>query len=73
MKKNNYYAAMNECVNAIVDAINNKRSDAEYYRSCDMYKDAETGEMKEWAKECALEVDALADEMEKILHTKFGV
>lgn len=73
MKKSYYYAAMDECVTAIVTAINNNRSSADYYRNCEAYKDAETGETKEWAKESALEFDKLADEMEKILHRKFNV
>lgn len=43
MKKSYYYAAMDECQTAIVDAINSKRSSAEYYRNSETYKDAETG------------------------------
>lgn len=73
MKKSYYYAAMDECLNAIVYAINIKRKSADYCRTEDCFKDAETGELSEYAKNNALEYDAIADEMEKILHSKFNV
>lgn len=73
MKKSYYYAAMDECLTALVDAINSKRESADYYRTGDCFKDNETGEASEYAKNNALEYDAIADEMEKILHRKFNV
>lgn len=73
MKITYYYQAMDACMCAISDEIDVKRSSAENYRNSEMYKDPETGEQKEWAKENALECDKVADEMEKILRDKFGV
>lgn len=73
MKKSYYFAAMHECLSAIVDAINEKRAFANHYRTAEIYKDSETGETGRWAKEQAFDCDALADEMEKILHSKFNV
>lgn len=73
MKKSYYYAAMDECLTVLVDAINSKRKSADYYRTEGCFKDAETGEPREYAKNNALECDAIADEMEKILHRKFNV
>ena len=73
MKKSYYFAAMDACLSAIVDAINDKRAGANHYRTAEIYKDPETGESANWPKEQAVEYDALADEMEKILHSKFNV
>lgn len=73
MKKSYYFAAMDECLSAIVDAINSKRESANYCRTADAYIDKETGKPRQWAEEQAIEYDALADAMEKILHSKFNV
>ena len=73
MKKSYYFAAMDECLSAIVEAINSKRECANYCRTADAYIDQETGKPKQWAEEQAANYDALADEMEKILHSKFNV
>lgn len=73
MEKSYYFAAMDECLSALVDAINCKRELANYYRTNAAYKDEETGEPRKWAEESAIKCEALADEMEKILHTKFNV
>lgn len=73
MKKSYYFAAMDECLTALVDAINSKREFADYFRTNPAYKDEETGEPRKWAVERAAECDALADEMEKILHSKLNV
>ena len=73
MKKSYYFAAMDECLSALVDAVNSKRELANYYRTNAAYKDEETGEPRKWAVERATECDVLADEMEKILHSKFNV
>lgn len=73
MKKSYYYAAMDECLTGIVDAINNKRENAEFYRTSEIYKDAETGKLLPSAEKSASKLDAIADEMEKIMHAKFMV
>lgn len=73
MKMSYFYAAMDECVSAIGDAINSKRESANYYRTSDVYKDKETGETTQWAKNQAAEYDELADEMERIVRCRFDI
>nr|DAM70578.1 MAG TPA: hypothetical protein [Caudoviricetes sp.] len=73
MKKTYYFAAMDECLTAIVDAINSKRESAEFYRTNEIYKDDKTGKLQPWAEKQALECDAIANEMEKIVYARFDV
>lgn len=73
MKRSYYYAAMDHCVVAIVNMINVKRKAAKSYREDNNYKDSKTGETLHWAEESAIVNDSIADELEKILHDKFGV
>lgn len=73
MKKTYYFAAMDECLTAIVDAINSKRESAEFYRTNENYKDDKTGKLQPWAEKQALECDAIANEMEKIVYARFDV
>lgn len=64
---------MDECLTAIVDAINSKRESAEFYRTNENYKDDKTGKLQPWAEKQALECDAIANEMEKIVYARFDV
>ena len=73
MKKSYYFAAMDECMTAIVDAINNKHASAEYYRNGQAFKDAKTGKLAPWAEKQACECEAIALEMEKIMSERFDV
>lgn len=73
MKKIYYFAAMDECLTAIVDAINNKLASAEYYRNGQAFKDAKTGKLAAWAEKQACECEAIALEMEKIMYSRFDV
>lgn len=73
MKKTYYFVAMDECLTAIVDAINSKREYAEFYRTNEIYKDDKTGKPQPWAEKQALECDAIANEMEKIVYARFDV
>lgn len=73
MKKTYYYAAMDECQTAIIDAIESKRNTADYYRNDKAYKDAETGKPTEWAEKQANEYDAIAGQMEKIMYSIFNI
>lgn len=73
MKKTYYFAAMDECLTVIVDAINSKRESAEFYRTNENYKDDKTGKLQPWAEKQALECDAIANEMEKIVYARFDV
>lgn len=73
MKKSYYFAAMDECLTAIVDAINNKREYAEFYRKNEIYKDYKTGKLQPWAEKQACECEAIALEMEKIMYARFDL
>lgn len=73
MKMSYYYAAMDECVTAIADAIKSKRESANYYRDSGGYKDPETGKTTRWAMDQADDYDKLADAMERIVHCKFNI
>ena len=73
MEKSYYFAAMDECLTAIVNAINGKLESAEFYRTNDIYKDDKTGKPQPWAEKKALECDAIANEMKKIMCERFGV
>lgn len=73
MKKNYYYAAMDECQTAIYDAIDSKRKTADYYRNNPAYKDCETGKTRASAEEQANEYDTVACEMEKIMRSLFNI
>ena len=73
MKKSYFYAAMEECLTAIVGAINSKRESAEYYRTTEIYKDPKTGKLQSWAEKQALECEAIALEMEKIMYARFDL
>lgn len=73
MKKSYYFAAMDACLTAIVDAINKKRESAEFYRTNEIYKDDKTGKLQPWAEKQALECDAISNEMEKIMYVRFDV
>ena len=73
MKKSFYYAGMDACLTVIVNEINRLRKWANDYRTNSEFKDRITGEPMEWAKGAAYNADALADCMEEIMHSKFGV
>jgi hypothetical protein len=73
MEKSYYFAAMDACLTAIVNAINNKRESAECYRNEQAFKDAETGKLMPFAEKQACECEAIALEMEKIMNARFDV
>lgn len=73
MKKSYFYAAMDECLTAIVGAINSKRESAEFCRTNEIYRDAKTGKLQPWAEKKACECEAIAIEMEKIMYARFDV
>lgn len=72
MKKSYYFAAMDECLSALTDAVNAKREMANFYRTQPNYKDEETGKPKKFAEDKAAECDALADEMENAISRMFN-